>query len=339
MVPGVAVKLADMGRRVVRYSNVLKVVFVGMAGVALVACNGSSSSTPMRELPHNPIPESVKNSPDIARLSHITKIATETIIPSVHYEYNVSVGNIDASESLDTSISCIKTECTGEIQSVYSVEGKYTKKGQVLFAPYGPEVELSETTLGSKSGLSTGTFTTKPNWFIPRVIITSLPKATSYGVWGEHGAVFVEVMDTEVSVRDSILDDANMGNGRLRLVLPSATIHSEGENPAGMGSATWNGVANAVAVGTLERREGTVSLTVPDLSVPTISASVDVEGYDIGSPLWSGMALEKGMFSVGTQGDDYISGGFAGSGHEEVYGAFDVGEYVGAFGAARVGEQ
>ena len=40
-------------------------------------------------------------------------------------------------------------------------------------------------------------------------------------------------------------------------------------------------------------------------------------------------------FAAGTAGSDYLTGNFHGPDHEEAYGVFDTGAYVGAFGAKR----
>ena len=48
------------------------------------------------------------------------------------------------------------------------------------------------------------------------------------------------------------------------------------------------------------------------------------------------MPLAQGSFASGTAGrDDYLEGNFHGPDHEEAYGVFDTGAYVGAFAARR----
>ena len=61
-----------------------------------------------------------------------------------------------------------------------------------------------------------------------------------------------------------------------------------------------------------------------------------VAGSDISEPGWKDMPLAQGRFTSGTAGqDDYLEGNLHGPKHEEAYGVFDTGAYVGAFGAMR----
>ena len=106
-------------------------------------------------------------------------------------------------------------------------------------------------------------------------------------------------------------------------------------NPAGLGSATWRGVAEAASTGTFERRQETATLTIADLGQPRIRIAIDVAGWDIGAQTWSDMSLANGSFTVGRAGSDYMAGKFHGPDHDEAYGVFDTGVYVGAFGAKR----
>ena len=56
----------------------------------------------------------------------------------------------------------------------------------------------------------------------------------------------------------------------------------------------------------------------------TVVERVDVTG-----------GLHNGRFETGAAGVDRLIGNFHGPRHEEAYGAFDTGAYVGAFGALR----
>ena len=85
-------------------------------------------------------------------------------------------------------------------------------------------------------------------------------------------------------------------------------------NPAGLGSATWRGVAEAASTGTFERRQGTATLTIADLGLPRIGIAIDVAGWDIGAQTWSDMSLANGSFTVGRAGSDYMASATASSG-------------------------
>ena len=78
-----------------------------------------------------------------------------------------------------------------------------------------------------------------------------------------------------------------------------------GTNPAGLGRAAWEGVSEAVDISTFERRQGTVVVTIPELSEPFVGVAIDVPGFAIGSPGWAsiGMPLRNGRFTYGVRGD------------------------------------
>lgn len=64
---------------------------------------------------------------------------------------------------------------------------------------------------------------------------------------------------------------------------------------------------------------GTAELRIADLTRPRVDADIDLDGG----------------FAKGTAGSNRIEGRFHGPDHEEAWGTFDTGAYVGAFGAKR----
>ena len=111
---------------------------------------------------------------------------------------------------------------------------------------------------------------------------------------------------------------------------------TSGANPTGTGAATWEGIAEAVSLRTFERRLGTASLVIADLSDPRVSIDIDVDGFAVNPPEWANLPLTNGGFTFGTLADDnYVAGNFHGLDHEEAYGVFDTEAYTGAFGAKR----
>ena len=110
---------------------------------------------------------------------------------------------------------------------------------------------------------------------------------------------------------------------------------ASGTNPGGTGSATWSGVAEAASTRTFERRQGSATVTIADLSRPRVGVEIDVPGFAIGSPAWADMQLADGGFATGSAGADRLEGNFHGPDHDEAYGVFDTGAHVGAFGAKR----
>ena len=123
--------------------------------------------------------------------------------------------------------------------------------------------------------------------------------------------------------------------GDVRIVIPYVAGDAAEINSAGLGSATWTGVAEVASTRNFQRRQGHATLTIAELSRPRVGIEVDIAGYAIGSPGWSDIPLANGGFATGNVGSDYLEGNFRGSDHGEAYGVFDTGAYVGAFGAKR----
>ncbi len=153
---------------------------------------------------------------------------------------------------------------------------------------------------------------------------------TRYGFWAVHGYAAVEVGAGALSVAA----DGELWRGRFMTAHAWAAGEASGTNPAGTGSAAWRGIAEAVRTADFERLPGTAEVRVADLSRPLVEVGIDLEG--VSGPLeWTGMQPAGGRFAKGAAGADRIEGRFHGPGHEEAWGAFDTGAYVGAFGAKR----
>ena len=164
------------------------------------------------------------------------------------------------------------------------------------------------------------------------ITVTAALEVTNYGFWGEHGFAAVTIGTGPLS--------GEIGGtpitGEFGFVNAYAMGDATGTNPAGMGSATWRGIAEAASTGgTFERHQGSATVTIADLSQPRVGVAIDVPGHDIGAPGWSDMALSGGHFTAGTAASDYLAGNFHGPDHDEAWGVFDTEGYVGAFGAKR----
>ncbi len=154
-------------------------------------------------------------------------------------------------------------------------------------------------------------------------------KFTRYGFWGEHGHAAVEIGTGTLSASA----DGQQWRGTFKAAYAWAAGEASGTNPAGTGSATWRGIAEAARTAGFERLMGRAELRIADLTRPRVDADLDL---DDGAALeWRDMQLANGGFYKGTAGADRIEGRFHGSGHEEAWGTFDTGAYVGAFGAKR----
>ena len=92
-----------------------------------------------------------------------------------------------------------------------------------------------------------------------------------------------------------------------------------------------------------QRQQGSITLTINNLSqqYATIGASIVLDGGygDISLPSWASMPLTNGHFyAVGNPvvySTRSMEGRFHGPNHEEAYGVFDNGNWLGSFGAKR----
>ena len=155
---------------------------------------------------------------------------------------------------------------------------------------------------------------------------------TRYGFWGVHGYAAVEVGAGALTAEAG----GQEWSGTFRAAHAWTGGEPAGTNPAGAGSATWRGIAEAARTATFERLPGTAELRIADLARPLVDVDVDLDDGGDGVALrWTGMEPAGGRFAGGAAGADRIEGRFHGPGHEEAWGVFDTGAYVGAFGAKR----
>ena len=155
---------------------------------------------------------------------------------------------------------------------------------------------------------------------------------TRHGFWGVHGYAAVETGTGALTAEAGGL----AWSGSFRAAHAWAGGVPSGTNPSGAGSATWRGIAEAARTATFERLPGTAELRIADLARPLVDVDVDLDDGAAGVALrWSGIEPAGGVFIKGAAGADRIEGRFHGPGHEEAWGVFDTGAYVGAFGAKR----
>ena len=151
------------------------------------------------------------------------------------------------------------------------------------------------------------------------------------GFWGDYGMGVVSAFRGDLSGRY----DGVSFSGAMAGATAMAFGEASGTNPTGIGSATWEGVAEAASLRSYTRQQGTASVSIADLSNPRVSVNIRLSGRSIGSAAWNGMALFRGEYGAGIVGRDFLRGKLHGPGHEETYGVFDTGTWVGAFGAKR----
>ena len=177
---------------------------------------------------------------------------------------------------------------------------------------------------------ATGTFEVSET--LPELTLTVSPEVTSWGFWGAHGfaALALGVGPLSAEIEGTAL------SGDFSSAQAWVAGDATGTNPAGTGSATWTGIAEASPTGAFERLMGTAEVTIADLSLPRVDVGIDLDEGGVDRRLrWTGMPVVDGGFTAGTAGTDYLQGNFHGPAHEEAWGVFDTTGYLGAFGARR----
>lgn len=295
-----------------------QIMTVLLTASMLAAC-GSSNRSPMPEV------EVDRSDPRFMRLEQIVRQADTILVPGLHIDF--SVPGTPLSGRLSQNMSCAGLICTAN-------DGTAITEQDILDAVVNANLE--ELTITEQHGFDTTTLETplKPSDFeglLPGTTISSLPSAMNYGFWGDYGF-------GGISIADGPMAGQYMGvsfSGEYKTATSVAIGDITGTNPGGVGAATWSGLAEAASTDTFERRQGTATLTIADLSLPQIGVSIDVPGYAINSPAWSAIPLDAGRFSAGSAGSDYLEGAFYGPDHDETYGVFDTGSYIGVFGGKR----
>lgn len=295
--------------------------FVVAALLLLAGCNGGGEGNDASDL------MKLLTDPRVIRLGAIVERADDLLVPAVHVNYSVSIPGDTTTESPFQEVSCDGVACTGEGVTLSLTD---------LIDP-GINIPASEANLQSHAdGFDTISF--KANLdvlnveaLLPGVTVTVIPEAYGYGFWGEHGIAGLAVANGPFSGRSINIPF----DGDMNLTIPFVIGDVSGTNPDGVGGATWTGIAEAVSTRTFMPREGTATLTVPDLSQPTVNVGIDISGNPIGAPGWTGLSLDDGHFVTGDVGLDYLEGNFYGAEHSEAYGVFDTETFIGVFGAKR----
>ena len=296
------------------------------AALTLAACSGSSSTTtggggPSPDGPGTGMPPPA----DLAERADALLMTGSHVGWSLAAEGEPTIG--DAYVERD---SCTGARCV-------AADGTATTARELLDPAGAMDGETAEATTGTRGGFTTvtatGTFEEQVTETLPDLDfdLTVTPAVTSYGFWGAHGAAALALGAGPLTATI----DGTAFTGDFSLAQAWAAGDATGMNPAGEGSATWTGIAEASPTGTPRRLQGTATVTIADLSRPRVGVAIAVPGHDIGGPGWADMALTDGRFTAGTAGTDYLAGSFHGPAHEEAWGVFDTTGYIGAFGAKR----
>ena len=323
-------------RQIAALAAVFGMLFVSACGGG--GGGGGGGSTPIESTQE--LVERVRLDPRVVRLSEVADDANTLLATSIYAPYSFTVHLDDHGQTVQQDGELVQRfECAGnscvnvDSQSTYAVEN---------FVPLNADIELTETNLGPQGGFDTlttgGRFNDLSNNLSGTVSITDNNfSGNGYGFWSEYGFAVVEIGNGSMSGEVVVADRAEPVSftGELSWALAYVFGKASGTNPTGIGSATWNGIAEAASTDTFERRSGTATVTIADLSQPRVGVAIDIAGSPIGSAAWSDMLLTYGRFASGTPGADGLEGNFHGPDHSETYGTFDTDTYVGAFGAKR----
>ena len=256
-------------------------------------------------------------------LSRIVERADTILVPSLRARYSITAEGQSASDSDFETFRCSGAGCSGSQGTDVEI---------VDLRDHYAGLELTEVSLGSRAGFDTATTRGRldPSFF-PGIALTRTLAGFEHAFWGRWGVGAVEIIDGPFSGRAEGISF----RGDLRAASSSAIGDATGTDPTGLGSATWTGVAEAASTRLFERRQGSVTVVIHDLSRPRVGVAIDIAGTRIDPPDRHDMPLVRGRYGTGRAGRDFIRGDFYGPQHQETYGVFDTGAWVGAFGAKR----
>ena len=292
------------------------------AALTLGACSSSDDGTGM------PPGLSDSDDPRVARLGELLEQRADALLMTgSHARWSLTAeGEAAIEDAFVDGVTCSGARCVASDGTATTVRDLYAPSG-------GVDLEAIEASLGERGGFVTATTRSgfEVTETVPGLALTVTPEVTSWGFWGEHGfavlALGAGLLAGEI--------DGTAFSGDFSLAQAYVAGDATGTTPAGTGSATWTGIAEASPTGTFERLMGTATVTIADLSRPRVGVTIDVRGHTIGAPGWADMALEDGGFTAGMAGTNYLQGDFHGPAHEEAWGVFDTTGYIGAFGAKR----
>lgn len=316
----------------------MKMLLVVILSLLLAACGGEGGGDDEVEMPEDePMPEvmPLATDPRVLQLGGIVERTEVLLMPGIHVSYEVSALGETISDSVLQAISCEGAACTVFGETI-DLTDSITED---LIDP-DSDITVSDTELGTRSdGFHTAAIrgslpVSQIDGLLPDITVAEIPEVMGFGFWGEHGMAGLSLAEGPFSGRAQGVPFS----GEMQVVVPFAFGDTSGTNPSGVGSASWQGIAEVLALRTFRRQEGAVTLTIQDLLDPAITVGLlDDSGNPIDKPGWTDLPLTDGHFMFGEAGNDYLEGNFHGADHSEAYGVFDTDNFTGAFGAKRAG--
>ena len=268
--------------------------------------------------------------PRVVNAGRILDNADTLLIPAAYFNVIVSADDVEQETSMVFRGSCTGLNCylTGTTPDE-TLELSLEELNFIDSEDDDGDEHIIRFELGERDGFNTvlveGASHLTDDWEGVEAGATAL----SYGIWADYGFAAVVIAGGTISIED----EGETIQADIRGGLAFVAGEPAGSNPTGIGSATWRGIAEAVETRTFQSRYGTAHITIPELAEPSVDVEIDIRGYSIGSAAWHGIPLDDGRYEAGISGRDRLVGDFYGPEHEETYGVFDTGAYVGAFGA------
>ena len=299
-------------------SSVKAAAALAIAALLTACSGGGSGGTKLSQDDLNRI----RQDPRVMKLDGIGKISNSLMMSGIH------AINIKTNDRIVENFSCSGAVCSSDLGSIITLNELIN---QTL-----DDISVSEVTLGSRDTFNTSV--TKLSTF--NKVFRADISGTEYTLWGDYGYAGLAAAYYEFD-----------SGANVRAQFAAAIGRATNTNPTGPGSATWRGIVDALpiqysantAATEPQRQQGSITLTIKDLSqqYATIGASIVLDGGygDISLPSWASMQLTNGHFyAVGgpvVGSTRSMEGRFYGPNHEEAYGVFDNGNWLGSFGVKR----
>ena len=300
--------------------------------VALASCGGGNDGTSV--LSQEQVNE-VRRDPRVVALNDILNGVDTLLVPAVHVEFSGT--GPSGTQRVEAALygSCSGTECDFDDAETEGHISFDLEDFPVASDELDEDVNFTALTLDKRGGFHTLHFESSGGLSEGLADADEDDDVTAtgsgYGLWAKYGFASTFIADVELSWEE----DGDSYQATVDVAFSLAAGNATGSNPADMGSATWRGISEAVSTASFERRYGTATIRIPDLAQPSVDVDITVAGRQIGSASWGSIALRDGRYEIGISGRDYVVGDFYGPAHQETYGVFDTGAYVGAFGASR----